>query len=97
MVPRTYANAKQTAHDVCHYIIEIEVPIVGEEALHEFGSDAQDESANHEGHVQGSAAIGINNPVEDDGKQEKRYEMEDFVVDISAELYTRETGVACQQ
>lgn len=47
--------------------------------------------------MQGSAAAGINDPVEDDRKEEEGHEMEDFVVYIAAELQSGQTGVASQQ
>lgn len=36
--------------------------------------------------MQNSSAIRINDPIEYDRQEEERYEVEDFVVDISAEL-----------
>lgn len=86
MVPRAQADAGERADDVGDDVVEVELAAVGEEALEELGADAEDEGADGEGEVEGAAAVGVEDPVEDDGEEEEGCEVEDFVVYVLAEL-----------
>lgn len=97
VVPRAETQPGQTAHNVGHDVVHVEIAVVGKETLNEFGAHAQRKGADDKRHVEGSPAIGIDDPVEDDGEEEECDRMQDFIVDIVAELERRETGIASEQ
>lgn len=43
--------------------------------------------------MQRAPAVGVDDPVEDEGEEEEGYEVQDFVVDVGAELEAGEAGV----
>lgn len=47
--------------------------------------------------MEGSAAVGVDDPVEDDGEEEECEGVEDFVVDVGADLEGGEASVACEE
>lgn len=47
--------------------------------------------------MEGPAAVGVDDPVEDDGEEEEREGVEDFVVDVGSDLEGGEAGVACEE
>lgn len=47
--------------------------------------------------MEGPAAVGVDDPVEDDGEEEEGEGVEDLVVDVSADLKGGEAGVACEE
>lgn len=97
VVPAADAQRGQAADDVGDDVVEVEVAAVGQEALQELRADAKAECAHDEGEVQGAPAVGIGDPVEDDGQDEEGKEVEDFVVDQDVDLEACEAGVACEK
>lgn len=89
VIPRAESEPEQTAHDVCDNVVHVKVAIVGQEALQEFGTNAQDQGAYYKRHIYRSAAIRVDDPVEDDCEKEEREEVEELVVDEMAELEFR--------
>lgn len=96
MIPRAHAQSRQAADNVGHDIVDVEVSIVGKEALRKLGADAEEEGADEEGQVESPPAVGVDDPVEDDGEEEEGARMQDLVVDILAELELCQAGVACE-
>lgn len=47
--------------------------------------------------MEGTAPVGVEDPVEGDGEEEKGQEVEDFVVDVEGEVEAGEAGVACEE
>lgn len=47
--------------------------------------------------MEGPAAVGVDDPVEDDGEEEEGEGVEDFVVDVGSDLEGSEAGVACEE
>lgn len=47
--------------------------------------------------MEGPAAVGVDDPVEDDGEEEEGEGVEDLVVDVGADLEGGEAGVACEE
>lgn len=47
--------------------------------------------------MEGPAAVGVDDPVEDDGEEEEGDGVEDFVVDVGSDLEGGQAGVACEE
>lgn len=47
--------------------------------------------------MEGAAAVGVDDPVEDHGEEEEGEGVEDLVVDVGADLERGEAGVACEE
>lgn len=47
--------------------------------------------------MEGPAAVGVDDPVEDYGEEEEGEGVEDFVVDVGSDLEGGEAGVACEE
>jgi hypothetical protein len=47
--------------------------------------------------VKGSSAVGVDDPVEDDGEEEEGEGVEDLVVNVGPDLEGGEAGVACEE
>lgn len=97
MVPAAQAQAGEAADNVGDDVVEVKVPAVGQEALQELGPDAEAEGARDEGEVEGAPAVGVDDPVEDDGEEEEGQEVEELVVDVDVDVQGGQAGIACQQ
>lgn len=95
VVPRAQTQPEQAAHDVRDDVVEVKVPVVGQDALQKLGADAEDQRAYHERHVNCSPAIRVDDPVEDDGEEEKSEQVQHLVVDQVADLEFGQTGIRC--
>lgn len=93
VVPGAEGDSHTAADHVGGDVVKVELAVVGEDALDELGADAEDEGADDEGQVEGSAAIGVDDPVEDGGEEEEGDKVEDLVVDVLAELDRCQAGV----
>ena len=82
MVPAAEADSAETANDVGEEVERVEVAAVGENALDDFGADAEDQGADKKGQVEVAAAGGVEDPVEDEGEEEEGDDMEEFVVGL---------------
>lgn len=47
--------------------------------------------------MEGPAAVGVDDPVEDDGEEEEGEGVENLVVDVGSDLEGGEAGVACEE
>lgn len=47
--------------------------------------------------MEGPAAVGVDDPVEDDGEEEEGDGVEDFVVDVGSDLEGGQASVACEE
>lgn len=97
MVEGAEAEGGERADNVGDDVVEVKVAAIGQEALQELGADAEGERADDEGEVQRAPAVGVEDPVEDDGEQEEGQEVQDLVVDVEIEVETCEAGVACEE
>lgn len=96
VVPAAQAQGAEGADDVGDDVVEVEDAAVGQEALQELGADAEAEGAHDEGEVQGAAAVGVDDPVEDDGEEEEGEQVQDLVVDVEVDLEGGQAGIACE-
>lgn len=97
VIPRAHTQAKQTADNIGDNVVHVKIAVIGQEALQEFGPYAQDQCAHNQCHVYRSPAIRVDNPVENDSKDEECDEVQQLVVDEVPELQFRKAGVCCQE
>ena len=79
MKPVCHCYREETAQNVGKNIVGIPVSAVGEEALNNFATDAEDERAGDEREVEDALAACVEDEVEGEREEEEVNEVEGFV------------------
>jgi hypothetical protein len=79
MEPVCHCYRKETAQNICENIVGIPVAAVGQEALNDFATDAEDERAGDEREVEDALAACVEDEVEGQREKEEIDEVEGFV------------------
>lgn len=81
MIHATQSQPPKRAHDIGDNVVKVKVATIRQEPLEELGADPQTDCADDQCKVECAPAVGVEDPIEDDGKEEEGYEVEDFVID----------------
>lgn len=81
MVPCAQRHAEQRAEHVGDDVEQVEFAAVGQQALEDFGAEAEAEGADEEGQVESASSRRVDHPVEDEGEDQEGEEVQAFVVE----------------
>lgn len=84
MVPRAQPQPGQGAREVGDNVEDVEGAAVGEHGLHKLGANTEPRDAHYQRQVCSATARRVDNPVEDDGEDQKGEKMQRLVIDWEA-------------